>query len=298
MERNIKRRSLYGRPVDKINKTVGNFIFYASLVFISVIMLYPLLFMILAGFFTAGEYNNAVLTLFPIAKNPTFSNYLALFTLGEVAVPFLNSLFRTIYTSAMTAISTVACGYVFSRLRFKGRNIILMGLILTSMVPATVTMIPTFLLYVQWNLYDTWFVYLVGGVSINTMGTFIVKQYLDSIPVSLDESAKIDGAGTARIIFGILLPLAKPIMGYIIITTAIGVWNDWSTAFFYTESSSLELLPSAITRLSMKANEGSALPDYPRMITLGLALTIPALVIYLCFQRYIVEGIAHAGIKG
>ena len=89
MERNIKRRSLYGRPVDKINKTVGNFIFYAD------------------------EYNNAVLTLFPIAKDPTLSNYLALFTLGEVAVPFLNSLFRTIYMSAMIAISTVACGYVF-----------------------------------------------------------------------------------------------------------------------------------------------------------------------------------------
>lgn len=282
----------------RVRKDAGKTVFYLCLIAISLIMLYPLIFMLLVGFFTADEYNNAVLTLFPIAQKPTLSNYFALFLLGEVAKPFLNSLIRTVFIAAAVAVSTVACGYVFSRLRFKGRDTLLMILLLTSMVPATVTMIPTFLLYVQWNLYDTWFVYLLGGLSINTMGTFIVKQYLDSIPVSLDESAKIDGAGTARIIFGILFPLAKPIIGYIIITTAIGVWNDWSTAFFYTESSSLELLPSAITRLSMKANEGSALPDYPRMITLGLAITIPALIIYLCFQKYIVEGIAHAGIKG
>ena len=298
MERKMPKASQLGLGGAKVKKVIGTIGFYFCLIVISFIMLYPLIFMILAGFFTADEYNNAILTLFPIPQYPTLANYLALFTLGEVAGPFLNSLLRTVYSSVMAAASTIACGYVFSRLHFKGRNALLMGLLLTSMVPSTVTMIPTFLLYVQWNLYDTWFVYLVGGLSINTMGTFIVKQYLDSVPVSLDESAKIDGAGTARIIFNILLPLAKPIMGYIIITTAIGVWNDWSTAFFYTESSSLELLPSAITRLSMRANEGSALPDYPRMITLGLALTIPALIIYLCFQRYIVEGIAHAGIKG
>ena len=214
----------------------------------------------------------------------------------------MNSILRTVYSTGMTVITVMICAYAFARLRFKGRDTIFLALLFCSMLPATINLLPTYMLYANWpsgkadGILNTWWVYLIGGPSINVMATFIAKQYMQGIPESLDESAKIDGANVFQIMFRIILPVAKPVFGYIIITTALGVWNDWSTSFFYTSDDYLQVLPSAISKLSVTTNVG--MPDYPLMITLGIAVTIPALVIYLIFQKNIVEGIANVGIKG
>ncbi len=278
---------------------------YLCLSVLSLVMLYPLIYMFLAGFFTAEEYNTLLesgeMGLIPIPTAWTVKNYLAIFALSDypmLPVYFLNSLARTVYSTGLTVITVMMCGYAFSRLRFKGSRVLLLGLLFCSMMPGTMTLVPTFIMYSRLGMYDTWWVYLIGGPAINVMGTFVMKQYLDAVPVALDESAKIDGANTAQIIFRILLPVSKPMVTYIIITTAMSVWNDWSTGFFYTESDYLQLLPSAISQLALNAANSTTHPDYPLIITLGLIVTIPALVLYLVFQKYIVEGLAHVGIKG
>lgn len=289
----------------RIGRITGKVIFYLLLVFLSFFMLYPLIFMCLVGFFTAEEYNalmvSGQLGFFPFPMQMTLKNYLVIFSLdGNSMLPlyFINSLLRTVYVTAMTVVTTIVCGYAFSRLRFKGNRTLLLGLIFCSMMPGTMSIVPTYIMYTKMEIMDTWAVYLIGGPAINVMGTFVMKQYLDSIPKALDESAKIDGANLLQIIFRILLPVAKPMVAYIIITTSLGVWNDWSTGFFFTSSDSLQLLPSAISKLSINASNGTSLPDYPMMITMGLIVTIPALMLYLFFQKYIVEGLAHVGIKG
>jgi len=278
---------------------------YVLLSVFGFLMVYPLIFMFMAGFYTKEEYWSAPLKLFPIASSPTLKNYLALFNLGAfpgIGTYFLNSFLRTLYGTLMTVITTMVCSYVFARLKFRGKNTIFLVLLFCSMLPGTITLLPTYMMYANWpsakpdGILDTWWVYLIGGPGINVMATFIAKQYLEGIPEALDESAKIDGANVFQIMFLIIFPVAKPVFGYIIITTALGIWNDWSTSFFYTSSDKLQVLPSAISKLSIGNNVG--MPDYPLMITLGLAVTIPALVIYLIFQKNIVEGIATVGIKG
>lgn len=278
---------------------------YALLTAFGFLMLYPLIFMFMAGFFSKEEYWSAPLKLFPIAQAPTLKNYFALFNLSTfpgIERYFLNSVLRTLYGTVTTVVTTMICSYVFARLKFRGRDTIFLVLLFCSMLPATITFLPTYMMYANWpsgkpdGILNTWWVYLIGGPSINVMATFIAKQYIQGIPEALDESAKIDGANVFQIMFRIIFPIAKPVFGYIIITTALGIWNDWSTSFFYTSDDSLQVLPSAISKLSLGNNTG--LPDYPLMITLGLAVTIPALVIYLIFQKNIVEGIATVGIKG
>lgn len=278
---------------------------YLLLCCFSLIMLYPLIYMLLAGFFTAEEYNSLMISgqlgLFSFPKTPTLKNYFALFAVAEnrmLPVYFLNSLAKTLYVTFMTVATTMICGYAFSRLRFKISRPLLLVLIFCSMMPGTMSIIPTYIMYAKLHFLDTWAVYLIGGPAINVMGTFVMKQYLDSIPSSLDESAKLDGANVFQIIFRILLPVAKPMVAYIIITTAIGSWNDWSTGFFFTTSDKLQLLPSAISKISINASNGTALPDYPMMITMGLIVTVPALILYLIFQKSIVQGLAFVGIKG
>lgn len=283
----------------------GKVCFYLLLAFLSLFMLYPLIFMFLVGFFSAEEYNSLMvageLGFLPFPQNFTLKNYFSVFALnGSSMLPlyFLNSLIRTVYVTSMTVVTTIICGYAFSRLRFKGNRTLLLALIFCSMMPGTMSIVPTYIMYARMSILDSWAVYLIGGPAINVMGTFVMKQYLDSVPKALDESAKIDGANMLQIIFKILLPVAKPMVAYIVITTSLGVWNDWSTGFFFTSSDSLQLLPSAISKLSINASNGTSLPDYPMMITMGLIVTIPALLLYLFFQKYIVEGLAHVGIKG
>ncbi|WP_336784682.1 carbohydrate ABC transporter permease [Paenibacillus sp. MMO-177] len=292
----------------------GNLLAHLVLLGIGLVLLYPLVFMILAGFFTKDEFTSSIIGLLPIAKAPTLQNFLVLFygsADAGIQKYFINSGYRTIYNTFWALLTSLLAGYVFARLRFKGKDQLFLVLLGTQMIPGTIALIPTYLEFARFpfaggnhiftggsGILDTWWVYFIGGPSLNIMGAFLVKQSIEKIPFELDEAAKVDGAGTMRIIFQIMLPLQLPIMAFIAITTALGTWNDFATPFFYTSSDKLQTLPAAITRLSSAAVSPGAIPNWPLIITLGLGMTVPALLIFFFFQKYIVQGLANTGIKG
>ncbi|CAM3561062.1 carbohydrate ABC transporter permease [Paenibacillus lupini] len=292
----------------------GNLFAHIVLLGIGLVLLYPLIFMVLAGFFTKNEFTTSIIGLFPIAKAPTLHNFTVLFNVSadnSIQKYFINSGYRTIYNTFWALLTSLLAGYVFARLRFKWKDQLFLILLGTQMIPGTIALIPTYLEFARWpfaggndiftggkGILDTWWVYFIGGPSLNIMGAFLVKQSIEKIPYELDEAAKVDGAGTLRIIFQILLPLQMPIMAFIAITTALATWNDFATPFFYTSSDKLQTLPAAITRLSSAAASPGAIPNWPLIITLGLGMTIPALLIFFFFQKYIVQGLANTGIKG
>jgi len=278
------------------------------------VLLYPLIFMVLAGFYDKNEFMTTVLRVIPIPKEPTLANYRALI-LGSkdaaVSTYMLNSIIRTAYNTFWALLTSFLAGYVFARLKFKGREQLFLIMLATQMIPGTLAIIPTYLEFARFpfaggndiftggtGILNTWWVYLIGGPAINIMGTFLVKQSLEKVPIELDEAAIVDGAGTLRIIFQILFPLQLPIMAFIAITTALGTWNDFITPFFYTNSDELQTLPSAITRISSVGASPGAVINYPLIITLSLGITIPAMLIFFFFQKYIVQGLANTGIKG
>ncbi|GGA38858.1 carbohydrate ABC transporter permease [Paenibacillus physcomitrellae] len=281
---------------------------------IGLILLYPLIFMVLAGFFTKTEFTSTVLSIFPIPKQPTLENFKELIigtADSSVAMYFRNSVIRTVYNTLWAILTSFLAGYVFARLKFKGREAIFLILLATQMIPGTLAIIPTYLEFARFpfaggnnpftggtGILNSWWVYLIGGPSINIMGTFLVKQSLEKVPLEIDEAAVMDGAGTFRLIFQILFPLQLPIMAFIAITTALGTWNDFITPFFYTTSDNLQTLPAAITRISSVGASPGAVIDYPMIITLSMGITIPALLIFAFFQKYIVQGLANTGIKG
>ena len=288
-----------------IRKKISLAAAYAVLVLGGLVMVYPLVFMAMASLFTSQDYFSTGMTLFPITDNPTLSNLL-FFTkdaaYANLGVYLKNSVLRTAVYTAGTLLSTLVCGYAFSRLRFPGRKFIFFGLLFLSMMPATMTLIPQYLMYARWPLagedgiLNTWLVYYIGLPAINIMGTFFVKQYIDTIPTAMDQAAKVDGANTLVIIFRILMPVMKPAIAYISITTALGIWNDWNTGFFFTDADSLQMLPSMISKIAAQGS-GGAIPDYPQMLALGLVMTVPSLIIYAVFQKDIVACVATAGLK-
>lgn len=273
---------------------------------VGLVLLYPLIFMVMAGFFNKTEFSGTVLGVFPIPKAPTLANYKALI-MGSmdaaVTVYFRNSIIRTVYNTFWALTTSFLAGYVFARLKFKGKETLFLIMLATQMIPTTLAIIPTYLEFARFpfsggndvftggtGILNTWWIYLIGGPSINIMGTFLVKQSLEKVPIELDEAARMDGAGTIRLIFQILFPLQLPIMAFIAITTALGTWNDFITPFFYTSSDSLQTLPAAITKLSSVGASPGAVINYPLIITLSLGVTLPALLIFFFFKSISFKG--------
>lgn len=287
---------------------------HAALLLGGLVLLYPILFIVLVGFMTKEEYASTIIGPFPLPQDITFKNYATLLfgsADSSVRTYFANSLLRTGYNVVWACLTSLLAGYAFARLRFAGRDALFLALLATQMIPGVVGLIPTYIQYARWPLaggndvffggqgiLDSYWVYLIGGPAINIMGTFLMKQSLEKLPYELEEAARVDGASLLRIIFGLVLPLQKPILAFIAITTAIGTWNDWSTPFFFTSSDRLQTLPAAITRLSSIASNPMSIPDYPLIITLGLGITLPALLLFFFFQRYMVDGLANSGLKG
>lgn len=275
---------------------------YVILTLGALIMVYPLVFIIMVSFFTPEEFNRSVISLFPIAQEPTLDNFKLLFFVTKDSYTigyYVNSILRTAYSTIFSVLTALLGGYVFARLKFKYKEGLFLILLATQMIPGIVSVMPMYLQLRAMNLYDTWGVYLLlnGGV-INVMGTFLVRQTLEDMPVSLEEAARVDGAGTARLIFQIIAPMCKTILIYVAITSAIGCWNDWGTPFYYTDSQTLQTIPSALTKLTAFAGREGELMNYPAIMSFSLLVTVPSVIIFFVFQKHIVRGLMSAGIKG
>ena len=224
---------------------------------------------------------------------------------------FFNSFARAgWYTVFMTIIALIV-GYVFARLKFWGREVIFFALLVSQMMPGVVTLAPTYIMMAHFPLVGGNNIFGQGGSGFleqypvlfilglaNVMAIFLMRMAMYSMPPDMEEAARIDGAGTLRIIFQIVAPIQKPMLAYIAITTGISVWNDWLTPFLYVNSKRPLPLAAAISKMTSLATGQAGVPQWPLIITLGLGLTFPCLVLFAYFQRYIVEGLASAAIKG
>jgi multiple sugar transport system permease protein len=279
------------------------------------ILVYPLVFMIMASLFTRDEYNTSMIGFFPIPKEPTLLNLKLLFFASvdkSTRYLYLNSIYRTAYATFFAVLTSLLGGYVFARLRFKGKGVLFMALLATQMIPTVIALLPTYLEFVRFpfargnfiftggkGLFDTWWVYiLLNGGSIYILGVFLVKQTLEKVPYELDEAAKVDGTSTIRLIFQILMPLLKPVLAYVAITVSINTWNDWSAPFFYTNSGKLQTLASGLSKLTAFAGAPGSITNYPLILSLSLLLTIPSVLLFFLFQNLIVQGLANSGVKG
>lgn len=297
-------------------------------------LLYPLIFSVLAGLFSTYEFATTRMSILPWPKQATFSNFRIFFAYNaklfhiediyRIGDPgnkemaqyasryFFNSVVRSSYMTVFAVLTSLLGGYAFGRLRWPGRDRILLFLLSLETIPRVAAFLPTYVMLYRWplaggnniwgqgghGLFNSYGIYFYLFCAMNIMGSFLVRQSLQRIPIELDEAARVDGAGTFRIIFSLLAPQLKPVLGYVALTTMIVNWNDWLVPFFFTRDQKYLTLPGAITQLTALFGASMSTPHYPLIITLGLALTIPCLIVFAFFQRYMVEGLAHTGVKG
>jgi multiple sugar transport system permease protein len=250
----------------------------------------PLLWMVSASFMPAGEATVFPPRLFPSAV--TFEHYAALFTRLNLARSAANS---AVLAGAVTVISLVInsmAGYAFAKFRFRGRDRIFRTLLAALVIPGQVGMLPLFLMLKSLGLVNTYWGVIVPGMA-SIFGIFLIRQYAQSIPDSLLDAARIDGAGEWRIYWSLMLPACKPILVTLAIFTFMGAWNDFLWPLIVLTDSDMYTLPVAVANLV-----GEHVQDTELMMAGAVLTVLPVVVLFVALQRYYIEGILSGGVKG
>lgn len=212
-------------------------------------------------------------------------------------VPFwryvATSVFLVILNLAGTLFSCSIVAYSFARLHWPGRGLCFMLMLATMMIPAQVTMIPTFLIIRALGWYNTLYPLWVGSLFAGAFNVFLLTQFLRGIPRDLEDAAKIDGCGFWRVYWHVMLPLVKPTLAAIAIFTFMGTWNEFMTPLIYLSDQRLYPLSLGLYALNVQAGSSMGM-----MMAGSLLMTLPVIAIFFFAQKYFIQGVTLSGTKG
>lgn len=277
----------YVRFAENLNKTTIYLIFLA----ISFFVIYPLVY-IVSGAFTPGN-SMASMNILPFSDGFTLEHFVYLFTRTDYALWFKNTLIISVATCMATVVISSLAAYVFSRFNFKFKKSFLMSLLILQIFPSFVGMIAIYVILYRIGGLDTlWglvLVYVAGNVPYNT---WLVKNYMDTVSKNLDEAARIDGASHFRIFFMIILPVARPIITFLAITSFTAPWMDFIFPKMVLRSSEKQTLALGLfSFVSDKKNE------FTIFAAGALIVAIPFVIFFLMTQKTLVTSFGGAAVK-
>ena len=276
------------KQVEVIKKIVLTFIIW----FFGIVMVIPFVWMLSTSF----KGMNDVFT-FPIEwipSEPTLKGYKALFS---GTIPFFTYFFNSVKVSAISLVGTLfSCtmaGYAYAKVKFAGRDRLFQMKLMTTMLPGMVTMLPTYIIYSKLGLLNThmslWIGYFFGG----TFGVFLMRQAFLSIPDSMIESAKLDGASQFRIYWNIAMPNVLPSVASLLFMYFLWSWNDYEKPLLYIWKQSLYTLP-----LAVKAFSDDQMQNYPAIMAANVIMLLPIMIAFISCQKYFVESLVGSSTKG
>lgn len=224
--------------------------------------------------------------------DPTFDNYRELFTRLHLGQYVFNSLSIALAVTASQLLLNSMAGYAFAKLRFPGRDRLIALFLAALVVPLQVGMLPLFLLLKQLGVINTYWAVIIPSMA-SIYGIFMVRQYALSIPDSLLDAARIDGAGELRVFFSIVLPVIRPVLATLAIFVFLGAWNDFMWPLVVLTGNDSYTLPVALAILSSEHVQDAEL-----MMAGSLVTMLPALILFAILQRQLIGGIMMGGVKG
>ncbi len=278
------------RKKDRNKKFFGKLMATIILVIGGVVMLLPFLFMVSSSFKKPMDIFASPIKWIPDYWYP--DNYKYIFSKdNSIFLMYWNSIKVTSICVLGSGFTSIMAAYGFSKMKFKGRNFFFMLMLSTMMIPAQLTYIPRFSMLSAVHLTNTHWALILPGL-IAVVGCFLIKQFFDQIPDELTEAARIDGAGEMRICWNIMVPTAKPAIATFIITVFTNYWNDYETPLIFLRDKSLYTVPLGVVSFS---DEIGQLYHYTMAFT-TLSL-IPIFIVFLCCQKYFVEGLTAGAVK-
>jgi multiple sugar transport system permease protein len=257
---------------------------------IALIMLIPLVWMVSTSLQTLDQTRQFPPILWPGTLQ--WSNYPAAWRAAPFGRWFWNTTFVTLAVVGSNLLLCSLAGYAFARMRFLGRRAIYFLLLATLMVPLQVVLVPTFLIAKSFGLINHLSALIVPNL-VNVFGIFMLTQFFRTLPIELEEAARIDGASRLGILFKIVIPLSAPALATLAVIQFMWTWNDflWPLVTLYDQN-------VWTIQLGLQAFQGAHSVDWNLLMAANVMSMIPILVLFLAAQRYFVRGIATQGIKG
>ena len=272
-----------------MRRAFGGVVLHGVLLAGAALTVLPLVWMVAASIMPTGEATAYPPRLLP--STPTLAHYRELWLRLDVGRAFANSLGLALAITLVSLLFNSMAGYAFAKLRFRGRDRIFRWLLSALVIPAQVAMLPLFLLLDGMGLIDTYAAVVIPGLA-SVFGIFLVRQYALSIPDSLLDAARVDGASELRVYWSIALPILRPVLVTLAIFTFLGAWNDFLWPLIVLADSDKYTLPVALANLL-----GEHAQDTELMMAGAVLTVLPTIVVFALLQRHYVRGIVTGGVK-
>jgi multiple sugar transport system permease protein len=279
---------------DRVRRVIGRVITYILVSALGVVFLIPLFWLVSSSLKVGTEVFNQPVQWWPAV--PQWNNYPDAWT----ALPFtrflLNTLFVTIVPLFAEVFVSAIVAYGFSRFVFPARNTLFLIMISTMFLPDVVKLIPTFIIWKQFNLIDTYdplvLASLLGGTPLFI---FLMRQFFSSIPKEIEEAALIDGANVIQTFTRVMIPLIRPALLSVSIIGFQGHWNDFLNPLIYLNTQAKYTMTVGMFFFTGGTNER---PHWEWLMAMSTLMIIPILILFIIFQRYFIEGLTSGAVKG
>lgn len=270
-----------GYLISEILKTVMT---YLMLIVIALLVLVPILWIVGSSFNNSSSLMSA--TMFP--KEPTIRHYIQLFEETKFSMWYMNTLKIALCNMVISVIISLLTAYVFSRFQFKGKKMGLISILVLQMFPSFMGMMATYNILWQLNMLNTHIglvlTYAAGQLPYNI---WLIKGYLGSVPRSLDEAAKLDGAGNLQIFVRVIVPLTKPMITFVALTQFMSPWMDFIfPRMILTSKEKMTLAIGLYDLISSNTNN-----NFTMFAAGAVLVAVPITILYMCMQKYLIQGI-------
>lgn len=273
----------------RLFRIVQRLLLYLVLILIALVMVGPFLAMISVSLQLGPRAASFPNLLYP--SNPTLDNYRAILRNAHIGTWFYNSFVVSTLGTILALITATTAGYAFARMRFPLRQFWFWSFLAMLMIPGQVTLIPEYLLLSWLKWVNTYQALIIPGIT-SAFGTFLMRQYIDGIPLDFEEAARIDGANEWQIFALITVPMLKPALATLGTLQFLNYWNDFLFPMVVTSQANMRTLPVGLATLQTPTG---GLPE----VLAGTAIAlIPTIVVFLMFQRFFIRGITMSGLRG
>jgi len=281
-----------------IGELIGQIAKYLLLVMLSISFILPLYWMAMSALKNVDQIFVIPPVWFPIP--PRWVNYLEAWQVDTFSLYAINTVLRyAIPVMVGNLLSNTIVAYGFSRLQWRGRDVLFSICLATMMIPGQVTMVPLFIIFKHLGWVNSYKPLVVPSFFANAYTVFMLRQFFRTIPSELSDAARIDGANELVIMWRIIVPLVKPALAVVALNSFMGSWNDYMGPLIYINRTALYPLTMGLARLSATLNStGIKGLTYPYLMAVSTIMTLPSVFIFFFAQRTFIEGIALTGIKG
>ncbi|MBR0160517.1 MAG: carbohydrate ABC transporter permease [Oscillospiraceae bacterium] len=266
---------------------------YFFLILWAVLVLFPFYWMVLSSVKSYSAYNAEYIPKF-YTLNPTLQNYVDAFTTVPLSRYFLNTLIFTLATTALMMVVIIPAAFAFSRLTFKGKDVVFALFLALMMIPTELVIITNFVTITNWDMRNTYWGLILPSVT-SVFYIYLLKENFEQIPEELYNAAKVDGTTDLKYLLRVMLPISRPTIVTIVILKVIECWNSYVWPRLITDDEMYFLVSNGIQEIR---ENGFGRENIPAMMAAVVVISIPLIILFLIFRKKIMEGVSRGGTKG